>query len=848
MFRQGIAVGSLLSLVLVLMAFSQDRRGPGPAGPGGPGGFGPGPGINNAMLLGMPEVQKEIGLEGAKQKEIGDWVAKTQEQIRDAFSSFNFQELPSLSEEEREKRLADMRSKTDAAVKQADEKLAKILDTKQLARLNQLKLQREGTQALQRDDVAKTLKLSEKQLQELREQPPIFPFAPPDVRKQAEADTLALLSADQQTKWADLKGKEFAFPEGGFGGFGPGPGGPPGFGGPGFGGPGGPGGGRGPGGPGGPGGMMGQERKLVAQFDKDDDGRLNREERQAAREFLKKERANGGGGRGFGFGGPGGGPGFGGPGGPGGPGGQGPGGGGPRGGGPGGFGPGGFGRGEPPKPGPRLTPADVTPIAEGNLYEPTVLRTIFLEFEDEDWEAEMAEFNNTDVEIPATVTVDGKKYPNVGVHFRGMSSFMAVGAGSKRSLNLTFDFVDEDQRLYGYRTINLLNSHEDPTFLHSVLYLQAARQHIPAPKANLVKVAINGESWGVYVNAQQFNKDFLKDNFDDTKGARWKVQGSPGGRGGLEYLGDDIAAYKARYSLKSKESEKDWKALINLCRILNETPADKLEAALEPILDVDGALWFLALENALINSDGYWVRASDYCIYRDSNGKFHIIPHDANETFQAGMGPGMGGPGGPGGPGMGGPGRGGPPGPGGEGRPGGGRRPPGEGPPEGGPREERPREGGPREQGPGGPNGRQGGGFGGFGGFGGGPRGPGGGGLDLDPLVGLNDNSKPLRSKLLAVPSLKKRYLEHVKTLADEWLDWNKLQPVVEQYVTLIDKEIEADTKKLSSYDEFRSTVSSEEPKVQEGRRPHMSLRTFADQRRKFLLNRPEIKALEGTN
>ena len=112
----------------------------------------------------------------------------------------------------------------------------------------------------------------------------------------------------------------------------------------------------------------------------------------------------------------------------------------------------------------------------------------------------------------------------------------------------------------------------------------------------------------------------------------------------------------------------------------------------------------------------------------------------------------------------------------------------------------------------------------------------------------MNDNSKPLRSKLLAVPSLKKHYLEHVKTLADEWLDWNKLQPVVEQYVTLIDKEIEADTKKLSSYDEFRSTVSSEEPKVQEGRRPNMSLRTFAEQRRKFLLNRPEIKALEGTN
>ena len=60
------------------------------------------------------------------------------------------------------------------------------------------------------------------------------------------------------------------------------------------------------------------------------------------------------------------------------------------------------------------------------LYEPTVLRTLFLDFEDKDWEAELADFHSTDVEVPATLTVDGKKYPGVGVHFRGMSSYMAV--------------------------------------------------------------------------------------------------------------------------------------------------------------------------------------------------------------------------------------------------------------------------------------------------------------------------------------------------------------------------------------------------------------------------------------
>ena len=80
-----------------------------------------------------------------------------------------------------------------------------------------------------------------------------------------------------------------------------------GFGPPGFGGPGGGPGGFGPGGPAG----MGANRALVEKFDKDGDGRLNTEERAAAR------AESGGGGGGFGGGrGPGGPGGRGGPGGP----------------------------------------------------------------------------------------------------------------------------------------------------------------------------------------------------------------------------------------------------------------------------------------------------------------------------------------------------------------------------------------------------------------------------------------------------------------------------------------------------------------------------------------------------
>ena len=89
------------------------------------------------------------------------------------------------------------------------------------------------------------------------------------------------------------------------------------------------------------------------------------------------------------------------------------------------------------------------------------MRTLFVDFENDDWETELQDFKGSDVDVPATLTVDGKKYANVGVHFRGKSSYGMVPAGYKRSLNVSLDFVEKDQRLYGYKTLNLLKSHID---------------------------------------------------------------------------------------------------------------------------------------------------------------------------------------------------------------------------------------------------------------------------------------------------------------------------------------------------------------------------------------------------
>jgi hypothetical protein len=502
-----------------------------------------------------------------------------------------------------------------------------------------------------------------------------------------------------------------------------------------------------------------QERSILAQFDASKNGRLDRAERQAARDWIAKQPP-------FGLaavmgrlgGPPGAAPG--------------------AAGAPPGMPPFG-GRGlAPSSPGQRLAPDSVRTFRDEPLYDTRVLRTLFLQFENADWEKELSDFYNSDVDVPAQLTVDGRVYRDVGVRFRGMSSFAFVPDGSKRSLNVSIDFADNDQRLLGYRTLNLLNATSDPTFTRALLYSEIARAYLPAAKANYVRVVINGESWGVYVNVEQFNSDFVRDRFKSTRGARWKVPGSPIGRGGMAYLGEDITAYRRIYDIRSRDDERSWRQLIRMFKVLNETPADRLEAELAPLLNIDGALRFLAIENALVNTDGYWTRASDYNIYLDEQGRVHVLPHDMNEAFEE--------EGGPGGPGRAGRGRGGPP-------------------------------GAPPFQLPPGiqlPPGFQ---------F---PMTFGLAGAELDPLVGLDDTSKPLRSKLLAVPALRAKYLGYVREIADTWLDWRTLRPLVQQYQAVIAADVKADTRKLYTTAQFTAAVD----------RGDDSLKSFADRRRAYLL------------
>ena len=166
-------------------------------------------------------------------------------------------------------------------------------------------------------------------------------------------------------------------------------------------------------------------------------------------------------------------------------------------------------------------------VGADDFYDETVLYTLELEFAQSDWWDQLTANYNAKENIAATLIVDGMVYEDVGVRFHSNTSYQMTGNSQKKSFNIEVDETHGDQRLMGYKTLNLINCLSDPTFMREVLYSNTARQQIPSGKANFVKLLINGENWGIHANVQQLNAEFIEDWFPSNDGTRWRAEGIP---------------------------------------------------------------------------------------------------------------------------------------------------------------------------------------------------------------------------------------------------------------------------------------------------------------------------------
>ncbi|MEY3422040.1 MAG: hypothetical protein RIR48_2340 [Bacteroidota bacterium] len=283
----------------------------------------------------------------------------------------------------------------------------------------------------------------------------------------------------------------------------------------------------------------------------------------------------------------------------------------------------------------------------GGIYDESNVKEIRLYFSQSDYWAKLTQNYNSNIDIPCRLKYNGVDYDSVGISFKGQTSYFSNNT-PKKSFNISMDAFKGNQKLEGYKTLNLNNSFQDPSFMREVLYYRLIRTHSQSAKANFVRVYINDEDWGIYLNVQQLNKDFLEEWYESNDGINIRADrpdgtstgpGGPGGQwgdgtAGFNYLGTDTSQYKKYYTLKSSDTPNPWQELVKACNILNNSGTN-LETEAPKVLDIDKILWHLASEIAFTDDDSYVFKGKmDYYLYMDAETKrWTSYDYDANSTF-----------------------------------------------------------------------------------------------------------------------------------------------------------------------------------------------------------------------
>jgi spore coat protein CotH len=279
------------------------------------------------------------------------------------------------------------------------------------------------------------------------------------------------------------------------------------------------------------------------------------------------------------------------------------------------------------------------------LYDENSVKNVYLNFAQTDYWTQLTNNYTSETNIAATMIYEGVTYPNVGVRFRGNTSYTQIGASQKKSFGVDMDFVDATQDLFGYTSLKFNNAHQDASFMREILYNRMAHRHTTIAKGNFIHLFLNNQDWGVYPNVQGVDKAFLKDWFLTNDGALFRAISSTGspasgppwgdGTAALNNVGTNLTAYQGYYTLKSNDVLIDpWQKLVDACQILSTASAANVEA-LKAKIDVDKVLWHLACENIFTDDDSYVMKGEmDYMAYIDAEtGRTTSIEYDGNSSF-----------------------------------------------------------------------------------------------------------------------------------------------------------------------------------------------------------------------
>lgn len=225
--------------------------------------------------------------------------------------------------------------------------------------------------------------------------------------------------------------------------------------------------------------------------------------------------------------------------------------------------------------------------------------------------------NNTH---PATFIADGEVYEKVKVRFRGAFA----RSWPKKPIKIIFN---DAKPFHGQYHLNLNSGWRDPAFVRETLaYHVYSACGSPASRSRMVRLDMNGQFRGLYVEVEQPDKAFASRL--NLKGASIYKASSRANQADERDLGSETL-FRAHYTKETQKSE-GYGELQKFCHELAST--GNVADFFNRHVDLEKYVNYLAATALIQNWDGY---NKNHFIFYDGRGskKWVPVPWDLDRTF-----------------------------------------------------------------------------------------------------------------------------------------------------------------------------------------------------------------------
>ena len=222
---------------------------------------------------------------------------------------------------------------------------------------------------------------------------------------------------------------------------------------------------------------------------------------------------------------------------------------------------------------------------------------------------------------------------SVGFRLRGNTSRNA----QKKSFKLSFNSFMRGRKFYDVEKLNLNGEHNDPSIIRSKLaWDHYQKTGMATTRAAHCAVYINGDYYGLYINIEHIDEEFIKNHFEDDSGNLWKCLWPADltfrGRNASDYhpYQDDTRPYE----LKTNKEAYDYSKLAELITVIHDTPDAAFPDSIEQVLVVPEVLKYAAMNVLTGNWDDYWFLRNNFYLYHDPGiDRMRFIPYDYDNSF-----------------------------------------------------------------------------------------------------------------------------------------------------------------------------------------------------------------------